>query len=495
MPILSVALLAALPAPQGLPYAYVEVGAERGILPFPMASGMSAGLAAEDFDGDGDTDLFVPTALGTPDRLYRNDGSGHFDEVAGALGLASLENHRAGLWLDVDGDGDQDLVVAGDGSGDSSLAPESSLRLWEQLGDGSFVDRTQAAGLFRDLLPNEDTHLGGLAAGDLNGDGHLDLYVCYWEGLAHLYWNDGQGGFVDGGLASGVQEPLPFWQPVLFDLDRDGHMDIFQAVDFLPNRLWQNQGDGTFLDVAPQAGVDNAFNEMGVALGDFGGDGLLDLYITNQHGPGEYNLLYRRLSQGLAFEEVSAPMNVQDSGIGWGAVFFDADLDGNCELAASNDAPGADSRFFARRPGGDSPYVDVAAKVGFTDSRGTGLVALDIEGDGDLDLAQVSGQGQLRLFENRLTSAPDRGYLIVRPRMSGANPRAIGSTVSVLRPGRRPLLRPILAGSSILSQEPAQAHFGIGAAAEVDVVIDWPDGSRSSLRGVGANTTVTVNRP
>ncbi len=473
---------------------FVEVGAARGIQPYVMAPGLSAGIAAEDYDGDGDIDLFVPNGLGAADQFYINDGTGLFVESAARVGLDVDGNHRAALWFDADGDGDLDLLTVGDCYENTPCTGASSLRLHLHLADGTFRDVTEGAGLGRDLTIQPDTHVGGVAVGDLDSDGDLDIFVCFWEGLSFLYVNDGHGRFVDRGLERGIQLELNHWQPVLHDFNGDGHLDIFQAVDFSANRLWINQGDGTFVDRAPQAGVDNAFNEMGVSLADFDRDGDLDLYVTNIFTTtGRHNLLYERRGTQLAFDEVSAQMGVQDSGCGWGNTFIDVDHDGWLDLAATNSCAGGHTRFFWNRLSSGAGFAEVTARAGIDGYNGTGLVAFDMDGDGDRDLAQASVEG-LRLFENTHVASPERGYLVIRPRMRGANPHSAGAVVTLLEGGRR-TARAILAGSSIMSQEPAEAHFGLGPATFVDVRIDWPDGSHRVLEDVAPNQVLTIVAP
>ena len=176
-----VAGLMALPASSQL--AFFEVTDLRGLGSYPMSRGMGSGVAAADFDGDGDVDLFLPTAQDSANRVYRNRGDGHFDEVGALLGLDSLESSRSGLWFDADGDGDLDLVVAGDywptdpppGGG------TSKLRLYLQQMDGTFV-HSELSGI-GDLLTRGNQHRGGLAAGDLDADGDLDLVLAALNGL------------------------------------------------------------------------------------------------------------------------------------------------------------------------------------------------------------------------------------------------------------------------------------------------------------------------
>ena len=484
------------------PQQFVEVAAARGIEPFAMAKGLCGGVAAADFDGDGDIDLFAPTGQGFGDQLYRNRGRGRFEEVAAQLGLASTDNNRSALWFDPDGDGDLDLLVASDCHEDGPCAFSSSLRLWEQR-DGTFVDVTSAAGLDGDFNIEEDTHVGGMCAGDVDGDGWLDLLVSFWEGYNFLFHNDGAGGFTDVTLASGMRAQKGFWQPVLHDFNRDGLLDIFQAVDFQPNHLWINRGDLTFFDVAPEAGVDSAFNEMGVALGDYDNDGDFDLYVTNLFLGPRHNVLFQNGTDFarrdlLAFDEIAESAGVDDGGCGWGTTFLDGDHDGWLDLAAANGGPAfcasEPPRYFENLGGRDPGFADAAATTGFDNTReGHGLVAFDSDRDGDLELVQVCADGSLLLYDNTLAARGN--HLVVRPRMRGPNRFAIGAIVRV-RVGRRLLSRLITAGTSNMSQEPAEAHFGLpaGGPQRVDVIVEWPNGRVTERRGIEPGRTLTLER-
>jgi hypothetical protein len=481
-------------------FRFVPSGAERGIEPYFMASGMCAGFAAADYDDDGDVDLFVPNAQGHPDQLYRNAGDGTFQEIALESGLGSTDAHRGALWFDANGDRRLDLLVVG---GDCEVpCDREMLTFYLQRGDGAFEDRTEAAGFANVVEVFDGQHAGGIAAGDLDGDHDLDVLVSFWQGEPYLFMNDGDGTFTERAEEAGLAGNRPHWQPVMIDVDADGWLDIFQAVDFDANILWRNLGDGTFVDIAAEAGVDNAMNDRGVAPGDFDGDGDLDFYVTNMELDGKHNVLLRNDSTGdaLQFTEVARSARVHRGGCGWGCTFLDADNDGDLDLAATNGAAGgphaADPSRFWNNPGGAEPvFDDVSIDVGFDDTDWAGgLVAFDADRDGDLDLAQAcAAGGPLRLLDNRASPFTGRGHwIVVRPRSVGPNHRAIGAEVRVTGGGvtRR---RWITAGTSMLSQEPAEAFFGLGRAASVDeITVVWPDGAVTVLHDQPADRVVTV---
>jgi hypothetical protein len=508
----SLAALACVAAPLGAvaPAAaqleFVEVGAERGILEYDAGIGYGTGAAVSDYDDDGDLDVFVPNGPGTADQLYRNLGGGHFEEIAAAVGVAGLGGNRTGLWIDFDGDGRLDLIVAGDcyAAGGACFAAQT-IHFHRQLETGAFEDLTAV------LAPSDDgvTALGqfrsGLCGGDLNDDGWLDAVVGLWQGGAKVLMNDAGRGFFDVSDACGIAGASNHhFQPAIHDFDGDGWRDVYWAIDYTENRLWRNQRDGTFVDVAPAAGLDNVMNDMGMTLGDYDGDGDFDVYVTNITEFENHNVLYRNDSTGpaLAFAEVAVESGVAETSFGWGTTFLDADNDGLLDLAVTNgwyNGVGYHdrSRFFVNLGTQPPTFEERGAAVGFDDDEwGASLVAFDMDRDGDLDLLQTCNLGgPLRLLENRRgPKAAANHFLVIQPRMDPPNAQAIGAVVRV-EAGGATLMRLITAGTSFLGQEPAEAHVGMGRARVADrVTIAWPDGAQTILRDVAGDRVLDVRR-
>ena len=506
----ALAFLAWNASAQDPPPSFVEVGEARGFGPY-VSGIMGGGAALADFDGDGDIDLFVPNREGHRDQLYRNSGGGFFEDVAASAGLDSLQRSRSSLWLDYDGDGDLDLLVARDcyQLEGGCVAGSSLLSLYRQEPGGAFEDVTAGSGLFDDGAAHDTReHRGGIAAGDLDNDGYLDLFIGMWVEEARLFFNNRDGTFRDASLSSGVGlDKRGHWQAVIHDFDGDGWNDIFVAVDFSENRLWMNRRDGTFEDRAPAAGVASDWNEMGIALGDYDNDGDQDLYVTNiyEFVPGRRNTLLRNDSSPGAplFTDVTLDAGVEDTGWGWGTTLFDADADGWLDLAATNGFSHHPylldpSRLFLGNGGAFPDFRDVSIEAGMNDTFwGSTLVAGDLDRDGDLDLVHTTRDfpvsGPLRLLENRPSvPAQERRYLVLRPRMAGPNSHAIGARITVGLPDRT-LTRVVSAGLSFLGQEPAEAFFGLGANDRVErVVIYWPGGWTTVLEDVAADQVLTV---
>ena len=490
---------------------FVEVGQALGLGPYAMDVGLGSGVSAADFDDDGDVDLFVPNAYGTPNQLYRNLG-GRFEEIAADAGLASTDHSRVALWLDYDGDRRLDLFVAGDcylsgggHDGEPACADTLTLKLYRQVADAQFEEVTLAAGFVDDLVFGPGDHRGGMSAGDIDNDGDLDLYLTFWGGLARLFENNGDGTFSEITGTSGMTFYEFYHQPMMHDWNGDGWLDIYSAVDFAANRLWINQGDNTFADMAPAAGADNAWNDMGLALADVDNDGDLDIYITNIETQIRHNLVLRNDSSGgtLQFTPLT-DSGAELGGWGWGTTFIDVDNDGYGDLAATNgritnieiDDP---SKLFLNSSSSPGSFIDVSDVTGFNDTLlGSSLVAADIDRDGDLDLVQTCRghelvEAQLRLLENRpKRRATGNSYLVVQPRMRGGNHRAIGAVVRI-EVGEHRQMRLISAGSSYLGQEPAEAFFGTGASRAVDrVTVEWPGGGQSTFEDVVTNQVLVV---
>ncbi len=491
---------------------FSDVSSAAGILPYSRVGASGAGVAASDFDDDGDIDLFLPTASGTPNRLYRNLGNGTYEEIAAAAGLADTARTRAGLWFDYDADGRLDLLTLTDCFSLPGCVMPRTVRLYRQVSDAVFSDVTLVAGLELALAPASDRHVGGVAAGDVNGDGYLDLFITEWRSGSsvapdgsRLFMNTGTGSFAEGTAgASIVVDQQRRFQPIFADIDQDGDLDLYSAVDFGANQLWLNQGGGNFVEVGAASGAANAMNDMGVAPGDPDNDGDLDLYVSNIQNPPvtTYSVLLKNVSLGstLDFDEVSGAAGLRGGGWGWGATWLDGDNDGWQDLAHTNGATlppfDVDQSKIFRNNGNSSPtFTDVSAASGFNDTfLGAGLIALDFDRDGKLDLFQTTnsiGTTPARLLRNT-SSNPGHNYLVIQPRMPGTNHWAIGASVQVTVGGVT-TLRLITAGTSFLSQEPAEAHFGLGTATQVDAVrVDWPDGTSTVVNDVAANQVLVV---
>jgi hypothetical protein len=243
--------------------AFTDVAAAAGV----VNDGTARTGPWGDYDNDGDLDIYV--AKSGANFLFRNDGAG-FTEVAGPAGVADTGDSRGAEWADYDNDGDQDIFV---GNVDFD-------KLFRNRGDGTFEDVTAVAGV-AGVSGTGSTR--GVAWGDYDNDGFLDLYVANISGVAStLYHNNGGGTFQDVTSTAGVGATGDAQCPAWADYDNDGHLDLYVAVSGGSNKLFRNQGNGTFADVSAESGTDDAADGFGAAWGDYNGDGFVDLYVSGE---------------------------------------------------------------------------------------------------------------------------------------------------------------------------------------------------------------------
>ncbi len=486
---------------------------------YPAEAVMGSGLALFDCDGDLDLDLFlVQGTASAPHQLYLQE-AGRFVRQVG-----DFEGERSGYGMgvavgDIDRDGDSDLYVTQVGED----------RLYRNDGACGFEDVTVWAGVAVDGWSSS------AAFCDLDADGWLDLYVardvvldrarecrdstgrvefCGPESFADaqdvVLRNRGGGRFEDATEAFGVSARTGSGLGVLcHDLDADGRTDVYVANDADPNQLWIQQDDGTLVDQAVVLGV--AVNGqgspeagMGVVAEDLDGDGTLDLFLT--HLEDESNTLYRNLGRDLGWDDATSALGLAAPSVRWtgfGVVAADFDLDGWRDLAIANGkvkrgrsvpnglpAPWNDyaepNLLFRGGPGGFVLATTAGGAFAESIELSRGLVAGDLDRDGDLDLVVTNVNGPARIY--RTDSPSNHRWLVVDPVDSGAAGTVLGARVEVVaKTGpatRRRWLGVTTTGGSYLSSRPGALHFGLGEASRVESIqVTWPDGFRESFPG------------
>jgi hypothetical protein len=483
---------------------------------------MGPGCAFFDYDGDGWLDILIVNGMDFPGHkragstlsLYRNNRNGTFTDVTARAGLA-VQMYGMGVSIgDYNNDGFPDILITAVGQN----------RLFQNTGQGHFIDVTQKAGL------------GGRSAFstsalwfDFDRDGLLDLFVCnyvkwsaandvfcsldgknksyctpeaYPGSTCWLFRNRGNGTFEDVTAKSGIFDTSSKSLGVaLLDYDNDGWPDLLIANDTQPNKLYRNQRNGTFTDVAVHAGL--AFSEdgkaragMGVDVGDFENSGAYGVAITNFDN--EMMGLYRPGTNG-AYTDVALKSGVGTASrqsLGFGCLFFDADLDGRLDLLAVNghidDTVRNLSRTYAQPPNlflnqGGAQFRDVARESGeaFASPKvGRGLAVGDFDNDGDLDVLITTNNGPAYLYRNDIGS----GNRSLRVHLTGvkSNRDAIGASIQVFTPDGMQS-RMIKTGSSYLSQSELTATFGIAHRDKVGrIVIYWPSGATQEFKDIAA---------
>ena len=360
---------------------------------------MLAGGACGDFDGDGWQDLFVLGGGAEPDRLYLNGRDGTFVDNAAAWGVAE-HHHGSGVAVgDFDADGRLDLFVTSFGPA-SSFLTNGAHRLYRNTGSG-FEDVADTAGVATsDTVPNGF----GASFGDYDLDGDLDLFVAGWftngDGGNRLFRNEGNGTFSDVTVEAGILDvEVHGFAPRFVDTDGDRYPEILLAADFETSRYWRNDGDGTFTDITAASGTGLDCNGMGATIGDFDNDGRVDWYVTNIYveNSGCGNRLYMN-ETSHQFAEVSGVAGIEDGAWGWGTVAVDFDHDGWMDLAEVNGfQDDSFNEIWSNQPArlwlnaGDGSFGEQAARCELTHTgQGRGLLNFDYDNDGDQDLVIFS---------------------------------------------------------------------------------------------------------
>jgi len=490
---------------------------------------LGSGCAFLDYDSDGWQDILLVNGLDWPGhkewpghkperstlKLYRNNRNGTFTDVTRSAGL-DVEMYGMGVAIgDYDNDGYPDILITCVGQN----------RLFRNTGKGTFVDVTKSSG-----LGGRQAMSASALWFDFDRDGLLDLFVCnyvkwspehdvfcsfdgkhksyctpeaYRGETCWLFRNRGNGTFEDVTATSGIFDSSSKSLGVaMLDYDHDGWPDLLVTNDTQPNKLYRNQHNGTFKDVAVEAGI--AFSAegraragMGVDVADFDNSGNAGIAITNFDN--EMTGLYR-LSDGGNYVDVAVQSGVglaSKDRLGFGCVFLDVNLDGALDLAVVNGhiddtVRNVSGVGYAQPPqlflnNGRGTFVDAAAEVGggFSQPKvGRGIAYGDFDRDGDLDLLMTTNNGPAYLYRTDQTA----GNRSIRIRLVGtkSNRDGIGAVVRIFH-GIASQSRLVKGGSSYLSQSELPITFGLGKRDRVDrVVIEWPSGRTEEYKDLSA---------
>ena len=495
-----------------------------------MIEPMTGGVAVFDYDNDGSFDIYFANGAVIPslkkedpkyyNRLYRNLGDLRFQDVTGAAGVSG-EGYSMGVAAgDYDNDGNIDLFVAG----------VFHNLLFRNLGNGRFEEVTQAAGINSDLW--------SVAAGwfDYDRDGLLDLFVVnyvvwsptgerfcgdksrklrvychpkHFTGVQNqLYRNRGDGTFENVTERSGVGRYPSRGMSVAFeDFDGDGDLDAFVTNDNLPNSLFQNQGDGSFLEVGLLGGValrDNGrpVSSMGVDFRDYDNDGRPDLAVTALAG--ETFPLFRNIGGGM-FEDATYSSQVARESIklsAWSNALVDFDNDGWKDIFTANSHVNDLIEQFEssvyKQPNslfwnlGNGTFREISSLLGegFQKARAhRGSAFGDFDEDGRIDLVVTSIEDQTELFHNR--SANSHHWIRLKLRGTTSNRDGIGARVTV--DGQYNMMT---AASGYASSSHSGVHFGLGMTRRIHQIrIRWPSGIEQVLENVEVDQVLEVVEP
>ena len=524
------------------PIQFTDVTAQAGIH-FKYNSGaygkkflpetMGPGVCVLDYDNDGWQDILFVNSMDWPGHktgksypaLYHNNHDGTFTDVTRQAGLA-VEIYGFGCAVgDYDNDGYDDIYITALGNS----------HLFRNSGNGRFVDMTTKAGVASPGFPASAVWF------DYDNDGKLDLFVthyvkwslesdqycsltgkqksyctpeAYKGESSELFHNRGNGTFENvtkkAGLVDATSKSLGV---ALVDYDNDGWIDLFVSNDTQPNKLYRNNHDGTFAEVAVPAGI--AFSEagttragMGTDAGDYDNSGRQAILIGNFANEG--TALYRSDGSGLYTDQAQATglsrMTMQS--LTFGTFFFDYDLDGRLDILAVNGHVADDisqlqpaikyaepAQLF--RNEGKNRFEDVTSRVGHALQQpivGRGAAYLDYDNDGDLDLLIMDNRGNARLLRNDNGNQND----MLRLKLIGtkSNRDAIGATVTVTTNTGEHLFGMVKSGSSYLSQSELPLTFGLGKPTNrektADIEIKWPSGRKESFSKVKCDRNVVI---
>jgi hypothetical protein len=441
-----------------------------------------------DYDNDGWRDLLV-IRFGTP-LLYHNEHNGTFKDVTAQSGLTRFGNTIAAIAFDYDNDGRLDLMFGNYFKPQNLLDVKSieqdphvlpndldnavnggGVTLWHGLGNGKWEDVTDKAGFGK--------HTGwtlDVGHGDFNNDGLQDIYLACDYGTDRIFFNNGDGTFRDATEKSIGFDTRKGMNADVGDYDNDGWLDIYVTNitdEYMKecNMLWHNNHDGTFTDLSRETGTCETLWGWSAKFGDYDNDGLLDLFVVNglrSAGPENYipvlvNLITK---PGVDFTDVR----------GWPDI-------GNMTWS------GYQKKKFFRNLDGQT-FKEMSNAVGVdNDKDGRGIGVGDFDNDGRLDFYQANADQTSLFYHNATTDAGH--WLELKLVGTKSNRDAIGARVTV-KAGARTMIREVDGGNGYAGQSMQRVHFGLGANASVtSIEIHWPSGTLQSVNApVDKLTTV-----
>jgi len=489
---------------------------------------MAGGVAAFDYDNDGYPDIFLTNGAEQPslkksdsryfNRLYRNRGDWTFEDVTEKAGLKGHGYSFGVAAGDFDNDGNEDLFVTG----------MQGSTLYRNRGDGTFEDVTKKAGLagsawpisaawfdydndgWLDLFVVDYVHWNPAQeplCGDAGNEIRTYCHPRFYKPLAnHLYHNNADGSFKDVSASSGIAALAGKGMGIAIgDYDQDGWPDVFITNDTLPNCLLHNNRNGNFSEVAMQAGValdddGKAISSMGADFRDLDNDGREDLIVTalaNESFP-----YFHNAGNGL-FIDMTYPSRIGAASLalsGWGVGSFDFNNDGWKDiLVAAGDVQYDTESYSDRKSRQQNLLLINDQKGGFKAERfgvpalHRGVAFADFDRDGRVD-AVITRLGETPILLRNVASETN-GWLNVKLLGHSSTRDAIGARISVRAAG---LLQTNRVTSSVgyASSSELSAHFGLGPCHKVDLLtIEWPSGKRQMLKDVAADRYITLTEP
>lgn len=448
--------------------AFVDITSSAGV----GDEGSSRGVAWGDYDNDGFVDLYVCN-MGEYNVLYRNNGDGTFEDVSFVSGTAHPGDCVGAAWGDYDNDGDLDLFLANSNN--------QANVLFRNNGDGVFTDVSVSAGII------ELRESRSAAWGDYDRDGFLDLFVANQSDNT-LYHNLEDGTFenvtAEAGVAGAGDSRGSSWG----DYDGDGYLDLYIAnggVSNTQNELFKNNGNGSFDEVSEEAGVNDTRRSQGIAWGDYNNDGFLDLYVSNGGYEGQRNTLYENNGDGT-FTDVTNTADTGDGKAGVGVAWGDFGNDGFLDLYIVN----RDTANVLYINNGDWTFTNVSDSTGVADGGpGRGVALADFDNDGGLDLYVANFDSSNVLYKN--IDFPG-GWLHVKTVGMRSNKDGVGARVRVFSE-QGTVSGEVCTGTGFGSMNSLMMEAGLGEAGVIDSLhIEWPSGIRQRTEELETDQVITI---
>ena len=490
---------------------------------------MTAGLAVGDINGDGLPDVFLLGGSQGEDKLYLNEGKG-FKDITSESGIVTGEASTNGAtFVDITGDGLDDLLIGGVawyfeiGPKGGKQIP-ATLSVWKNKGNNQFEDITESSGI------SFKRNMYSSAFADYDQDGDLDMVSAHWHRPfpsdteeVHIWKNEGKGTFVDAAKEAGLLGVWPVldWSftPSFADLNNDGWQDLLIAGDFEQSQYFINE-KGRFKNVTDTRVITDE-NGMGSAVGDYDNDGDLDWFVSSVYDPepGEQrmgagswgisgNRLYQNDGKG-SFTDVTENSGVRDGGWGWASCMADFNNDGFLDIFQVNGYLYDDhpvwlyyaEKFTKMRPrlfinNGKGQFVDWAEAAGIDIGEGRAISCTDFDRDGDVDILIQQSAKPTRFYENQMVISSDTNYLGVRLIGKNGNRHSTGARITIEVDGVSQI-REIQTGGNYLSQNAAEAFFGLGKGTKVEkLTIRWPapQAFEQVVKNIEVNQWVEIKR-
>jgi len=519
--LLNVSLMALGEYPDGVPEKFlIPPDKFKSETPFPRFPNVASdlglnvfslcgGTIVDDFDQDGFLDVVFSTWNTSGQiRFFRNQGDGTFVDRTEQAGLLGLYGGLNLIQADYDNDGDLDiLVLRGGWLGTKGQHPNSLL---ENDGQAHFQDVTFAAGLGEKHYPTQTA-----AWADYDNDGDLDLFIGNELFPSQLFQNDGKGKFHDVAKTAGVLNHLTVKAVVWGDYDNDRRPDLYVSNRDGLNRLYHNNGDGTFKNVAAQLGVQKPENSFPAWFWDVNNDGVLDLFVSAYWSNVEYfaadfigvphkaetDRLYLGDGQG-EFREASAEYNMNRVTLPMGSNFGDLDNDGYPDFYLGTGYPeyeGLMPNIMYHNLGG-TRFSDVSVAGGFSHlQKGHGVSFADLDNDGDQDvIAELGGAYPGDAFSNALFENPGFGNHWLKVKLVGRQSNRWGIGARILAviddAGKRRKVYKWVNSGGTFGGNPLRQEIGIGGATIIDrLEVFWPTtGKTQKFHDVRADQFIEI---